>query len=116
VILFAKIIVFIGVKQIVNHFEFHKELTTKNRLLETMKSYFEGQKRNVFEYMPLSFYVEVNLAKPNLKFQALSEFYSVFNALGASKKVIKKVIMEKDNSIEIIESAKKTEISKLMVI
>lgn len=99
-----------------NHFEFHKEITTKSRLLETMKSYFEGQKANVFEYMPLSFYVEINLGKPNLKFHALSEFYTVFNALSASKKIIKKVNKERDSHIEIVESDKKIEISKLMVI
>ena len=45
----------LSAKQIVNHFEFHKEISTKSRFFQNMKSYWEGIKYNVFDIMPLTF-------------------------------------------------------------
>lgn len=48
--------------------------------------------------MPLTFYVEVDVAKPNSKYNALADFYNVFNTLEQSSKVFKKYDSENDYS------------------
>ena len=42
-----------GNKQIVNHFERHDQLTTKNHLFQNMLRFSELNKQNVFECMPI---------------------------------------------------------------
>ena len=48
--------------------------------------------------MPLTFFVEIDVTKPNSKFTALSEFYNVYNTLEQSSKVIKKYDSENEYS------------------
>ena len=87
-----------SIKQIVNHLEFHKEISTKSRFFQNMRSYWESTKYNVFDIMPLTFFVEIDVTKPNSKFTALSEFYNVYNTLEQSSKVIKKYDSENEYS------------------
>ena len=47
-------------KQIVNHFEFHAELTTKDLLFKNMLAYAELNKINIFDHVPLTFVVDVD--------------------------------------------------------
>lgn len=47
-------------KQMVNHFEFHQEVTTKDLLFKNLKAYAELNKINVFDYIPLTFLVDVD--------------------------------------------------------
>jgi hypothetical protein len=44
----------------VNHFEFHQEITTKDLLFKNLKAYAELNKINVFDYLPLTFLVDVD--------------------------------------------------------
>ena len=43
------------IKKVVNHLEFHSELSQKRKLFENMKKYCELQKTNVFEVVPLTY-------------------------------------------------------------
>lgn len=104
-----------GVKQIINHLECHKEITSKSRLLSTMRVYFENRKENVFDFTPLSFFVEINTSRPNSKFQSLAEFNTVFNALSSSKKAFKKIGKQNKSGKGKITTPDKIEISKLIV-
>ena len=47
-----------GHKNLVNHFEKHDQLTTKDQLYMNMYRFCELQKLNVFEYMPLQFVID----------------------------------------------------------
>ena len=42
-------------KRIVNHFEFHSELTTKNGLIKNLSRYCSERGLNVFDYTPCTF-------------------------------------------------------------
>ena len=47
-------------KQVVNHFEFHHEITTKDLLLKNIMSYAELNKMNVFDNVPLTFVMDMD--------------------------------------------------------
>jgi hypothetical protein len=47
-------------KQMVNHFEFHYEITTKDLLFKNLMTYAELNKINVFDYVPLTFVIDVD--------------------------------------------------------
>ena len=46
-------------KGVVNHFEGHIELSTKERLLKNLHVYCELNKLNVFEIVPVSFVISI---------------------------------------------------------
>jgi len=43
-----------GLKQLVNHVKGHGELTTKDNLFLNMKTYYESQKANIYDVVPLT--------------------------------------------------------------
>lgn len=43
-----------GLKQLVNHVRGHYSLTTKDNLFLNMKSYYESQKNNIYDVLPLT--------------------------------------------------------------
>lgn len=43
-----------GNKQLVNHIQGHESLTTKDQLFFNMKQYYENNKKNVFQVLPLT--------------------------------------------------------------
>lgn len=49
-----------GVKQCVNHFEGHKEITTKNLLIKNLKLYCETNKINMFSITPVTFVIDLD--------------------------------------------------------
>lgn len=89
-----------GVKQFVNHLENHKEISTKSRLFESMKKYWESIKTNVFDVIPLTFYIDIDPNKTNSKFTALSNFYTVYNILEESKKSFKKLWFDNETDMD----------------
>ena len=46
--------------QIVNHFEHHHEVTTKNELFKNLKSHYDEKNLNAFHTLPLTFYLKVS--------------------------------------------------------
>ncbi len=49
-----------GTRQLVNHFENHDCFTTKDLMFKNFLQYCELKKTNVFEYLPLTFVLEVD--------------------------------------------------------
>ncbi|EAR91279.1 tubulin-tyrosine ligase family protein (macronuclear) [Tetrahymena thermophila SB210] len=47
-------------KKVVNHFEYHHEITTKSNLVKNMKNYCAENKLDVFEYTPITFEINVD--------------------------------------------------------
>lgn len=75
-------------KQIVNHVEFHKYLSEKSELFSCFQNYCENIKANVFDVMPIQFFVQVNMKMPNATNNAISQFASFFNLIEESKSVL----------------------------
>ena len=48
------------VKQCVNFFEGHKEITTKSGLIKNLKTYCETHKINLFDITPVTFNLDLN--------------------------------------------------------
>ena len=44
--------------QLVNHFEFHNEISTKDLLFKNMLEYCEHNKLNVYKFVPLTFIID----------------------------------------------------------
>lgn len=78
-------------KQLVNHFEQHGHLTEKSKLFKNMTDYALTKLReNVFNYIPLTFFVEVDISKTKLFAKAMLPFFNSFYALEDNKKKVQK--------------------------
>ena len=86
--------------QTVNHFEFHKSLSEKSELFENLQQYSEQIKTNVFKIMPLTFFINIDMKKPNAVNSSLIEFLSVFTLFESSRKKFKKIETEKTTITE----------------
>jgi hypothetical protein len=78
-------------KQLVNHFECHGHLTEKSKLFKNLQDYALTRLReNVFNYIPLTFYVEVDISKTKQFAKAMLPFFNSFYALEDNKKKVVK--------------------------
>lgn len=69
----------LNARQAVNHFEAHQLITEKFNLLNQMQKYCDLGKENVFDYLPVTFYVEMpNVQKEQAYNQAMAPFISYF--------------------------------------
>ena len=67
-----------GLKNMVNHFERHEQLTAKDHLFQNMLRLCENNKLNVFDYMPIQFVFDFY----NINFQSeIERFTQYFNCL-----------------------------------
>lgn len=64
-----------GQRQIVNHFENHPEITTKDKLFMNLREYDENK---VFEHVPLTFLIESN---SDTFAEDLDRFRTVYNII-----------------------------------
>lgn len=70
-------------RQLVNHFEFHCELSSKSKLFLNLQAYAEMNKENVFDFLPITFYIEL---KPNGNLEnAMRDFTAFYKVLEQSK-------------------------------
>ena len=46
--------------QCINGFEFHRELTTKNRIIINLINLYDGNVNKVFEMTPVTFIIDMN--------------------------------------------------------
>ena len=46
-------------RQMVNHLEFHQLITEKFNLLHSMQKFCDLNKENVFDFLPVTFYIEM---------------------------------------------------------
>ena len=75
-----------NIKQAINHFEYHFELSSKSNLFLNMQMYSEINKENVFHCLPITFFIEINPEKPNGQLKnAIHRFASFYKLLEESK-------------------------------
>lgn len=78
-------------KQLANHFENHMSLTEKSKLFKNLTDYALTRLReNVFNYIPLTFFVEVDISKTKHFAKAMLPFFNSFYALEDNKKKVVK--------------------------
>lgn len=65
-----------GLRQLVNHFEFHKEISSKAGLIKNLSFYCEQNKMNLFDITPITFVLDMN--KEDFE-QTLSTFINFFH-------------------------------------
>ena len=75
-ILYASLSKLNGLKQMVNHFEFHSSLSNKANLFYNMMKYAEQIEENVFKYIPFTILLDYN--SPNF-FMKMENFQNLFN-------------------------------------
>ena len=46
-------------KHMVNHFEFHKELTRKDELVSNLRTQLQYECENLFDYTPITFQISI---------------------------------------------------------
>jgi hypothetical protein len=69
--------------------EFHQLITEKYNLFQVMAKYCESVKENIFDYTPITFYVEIqDPTKEQLYAQAMAPFLQFYNALENHKQQI----------------------------
>ena len=74
-------------KQMINHFEGHAEITTKDALFRNMLGYAQGNKLNVFDYVPLTFVIDLDEDSHCPVYDKFTQCYNIFDA--ASKGLAK---------------------------
>ena len=74
-------------KQMVNHFEFHHEINTKDLLLRNLMAYAELNKFNIFDYVPLTFVMDMDSQTYGPDFEKFSICYeAIENAMKTENK------------------------------
>ena len=61
--------------QCMNGFEFHRELTTKNRIIVNLINFYNGNLERVFEITPVTFIIDINSQNFEYKIQEFLSFY-----------------------------------------
>ena len=68
--------------QMVNHFEYHAEITTKNELFRNVKAHYDDRQGNAFHTIPLTFCLKISPDRQNASIkQQLKPFKQVFKLL-----------------------------------
>jgi hypothetical protein len=60
---------------VLNHFEFHNELSNKEYLLSNLTEYCEHTKKNVFEIVPLTFVLNLSDSQFDHNLNAFLKFF-----------------------------------------
>ena len=77
-------------KQLVNHFEYHRELSRKSNLFKNLQTFGEIHHENIFNFIPLTFFVEINPEKSQSSLNsALHEFSCIYNIFDEYKERLK---------------------------
>lgn len=59
-----------------NHFEFHREITNKQRLVWNMINFCESNKLNAFNYIPTTFIIDLTTGEEDLALHGFIKFYN----------------------------------------
>lgn len=69
-----------------NHLEFHKQLTRKDELLSNLRTQLLFNNENIFDYTPISFQINIPEGKYQTMSNFLNKFLKIFEVLYNSKK------------------------------
>lgn len=85
-------------KQIVNHFEGHACVSEKSKLFLNLTRYASNKlNENVFDFLPLTFFVECDLSKQKQFSKSMVQFMNAFYALDDIKKRTQKFYEKLDS-------------------
>lgn len=94
----------------INHFEFHKEITSKNLLFTNLQTFLDNNRENVFLNLPITFSIEININKPNMQLShALHNFISFYQVLESNKKKINDIHQHPEKLDENVKPAHKNQ-------
>jgi hypothetical protein len=68
-------------RQMVNHFEYHAELTTKDGLFRNLLAYAQLNKLNVFDYVPLTFVLDLDAQTYYPDFEKFVQCYGAIDSV-----------------------------------
>ncbi len=71
-------------KQMVNHFECHHEITTKDCLFRNLLAYSESKHLNVFDFVPLTFMLDVDSETYAADYERFAHCYNIIDSARAA--------------------------------
>ncbi|CDW88442.1 ttl domain containing protein [Stylonychia lemnae] len=86
-------------KQIINHFENHREITRKDELLINLTHYFSNQNLNVFDYVPVTFQIIIPEGKSQNLELSLKKFQLCYDTLDRNKYTVLDILRSSKNQI-----------------
>ncbi|CAK83366.1 unnamed protein product (macronuclear) [Paramecium tetraurelia] len=86
---YERLIVSQNYKQLVNHFEHHKEISNKSDLIKNLSQYCEKHKLNVFDYTPLTFVID--FSDENCDFN-ITQFLKTYEQFAPKKPTAKQML------------------------
>eukprot|EP01022_Parablepharisma_sp_SALTPOND_P020804 TRINITY_DN3872_c0_g1_i1.p1 TRINITY_DN3872_c0_g1~~TRINITY_DN3872_c0_g1_i1.p1 ORF type:complete len:448 (-),score=27.98 TRINITY_DN3872_c0_g1_i1:2502-3845(-) len=87
-------------QQLINHFEYHRELSRKPSLFINMQAFSEQIQENVFNYHPITFCFDLAVAPHHINAQihtALKPFMTFYNILETNKDKVLAIHAEVEN-------------------
>lgn len=81
-------------KQLVNHFEFHSHLTEKSKLFKNLTEFALKYKENVFDYIPITFFVEIDVNNQKQYTKTILPYMNAYYALEDNKKKAMKYFLK----------------------
>ncbi|CAD8201393.1 unnamed protein product [Paramecium octaurelia] len=84
-------------RSLVNHFEFHQEISNKKNLLLNMTAFCESIHRNVFDILPLTFVIDFNDSQIESQLVAFLNYYNQYspNPVSQEELLLKKQEIKK---------------------
>jgi hypothetical protein len=76
-----------GTRQLVNHFENHDCITTKDQLFKNMLLYCETKKLNVFDFTPITFILEVDSTNYVYELEKFITYFTYIDKILSSKPI-----------------------------
>ncbi len=64
-----------NLRRLVNHFEFHRELTNKSLLIKNLTTFCEEHKLNIFDITPLTFILDIEERSWEMDSRLFVEFF-----------------------------------------
>jgi len=97
-------------KQMVNHFEFHYEITTKDNLFRNFLKYTHETKLNPFLYVPLTFIINVNEFGEVVNYKEFVKCHKILSKLKKNyEKKLKEIGFAVNKKLVITEKAELNE-------
>ncbi|CAI2384071.1 unnamed protein product [Moneuplotes crassus] len=87
-------------KRVVNHLEGHPQLSQKRKMFENIRRYCQIIKANCFDFVPLTYCIDVDTSSTNCINGALSEFSAIFNIFEKNKKNIQELPLDEQGEIK----------------
>ena len=95
-----------NLRQMVNHLEYHKSISEKSELFKNLQIYCEQTRSNVFKVTPLTFFVTIDISKPNALNSSLAAFETIFNLFEHTKKYFRDINEKYKSSSDYFVSKK----------